>query len=126
MPLDPENKLEIIVNLSVANNAFVITSDIEPVPDMTFFDHIRIFSDHLTGWVEPKSDNSHKLDLTLTSNNYSIPKYVSCGGQWGEAHYWHFEFNNSIYHDVITILDNNNISYTEGSNTTPVHVRLKS
>ena len=40
MPLDPENKLEIIVNLSVANNAYVITSDIEPVPDMSFFDHI--------------------------------------------------------------------------------------
>ena len=63
MSVDPNNPLEITVDLSISDNDFVIVSDIEPVPDLSFFSEIRVFSDHFTGWIEPKSDNSHKLDL---------------------------------------------------------------
>ena len=103
MPIDPNNPLEITVDLSISNNDFVFVSDVEPVPDMSFFDEIRVFSDYLTGRVAPKSDDSHKLDLVYTANNESIPKYVSCGGQWAETQVWHFDFDSSRYNDVINI-----------------------
>ena len=57
MPIDPNNPLEITVDLSISNNDFVFVSDVEPVPDMSFFDEIRVFSDYLTGRVEPKSES---------------------------------------------------------------------
>ena len=111
MPIDPNNPLEITVDLSISDNDFVIVSDIEPVPDLSFFSEIRVFSDHFTGWIEPKSDNSHKLDLVYTANNESIPKYVSCGGQWAETQVWHFDFDSSRYNDVINILSDKNLTY---------------
>ena len=61
MSVDPNNPLEITVDLSISDNDFVIVSDIEPVPDLSFFSEIKVFSDHLTCYVEPKSDNSHKF-----------------------------------------------------------------
>ena len=131
MPVDPDNPLEITVDLSISNNDFVFVSDIEPVPDMSFFDEIRVFSDltgvttnYLTGRVEPKPDYSHKLDLVYTANNYSIPKYVSCGGLWTETQIWYFEFNSSIYNGVINILNEKNIAYIEITNN-PIFGQLE-
>ncbi len=131
MPIDPNNPLEITVDLSISNNDFVFVSDIEPVPDMSFFDEIRVFSDltgvttnYLTGRVEPKPDNSHKLDLVYTANNYSIPKYVSCGGLWTETQIWYFEFNSSIYNGVINILNEKNLVYIEITNN-PIFGQLE-
>jgi len=124
MPVDPDNPLEITVDLSISNNDFVFVSDIEPVPDMSFFDEIRVFSDYLAGRVEPKPDNSHKLDLVYTANNYSIPKYVSCGGQWTETQVWYFEFNSSIYNEVINTLNDKNLTYIEVSNN-PIFGQLE-
>ena len=123
MPVDPDNPLEITVDLSVSDNDFVITSDIEPVPDMSFFKEIRVFSDHLTGWIEPKSDNSHKLDLIYTANNESISKYVSCGGEWTETQVWHFDFDSSIYDGVLNILSDKNLTYLEIGND-PIYAIL--
>ena len=124
MPVDPDNPLEITVDLSISNNDFVFVSDVEPVPDMSFFDEIRVFSDYLTGRVAPKSDDSHKLDLVYTANNYSIPKYVSCGGLWTETQVWYFEFNSSIYNNVINILNDKNIVYIEITNN-PIFGQLE-
>ena len=124
MPIDPNNPLEITVDLSISNNDFVFVSDVEPVPDMSFFDEIRVFSDYLTGRVAPKSDDSHKLDLVYTANNYSIPKYVSCGGLWTETQVWYFEFNSSIYNNVINILNDKNIVYIEITNN-PIFGQLE-
>ena len=124
MPIDPNNPLEITVDLSISNNDFVFVSDVEPVPDMSFFDEIRVFSDYLTGRVEPKPDYSHKLDLVYTANNYSIPKYVSCGGRWTETQVWYFEFNSSIYNNVINILNDKNIVYIEITNN-PIFGQLE-
>ena len=124
MSVDPNNPLEITVDLSISNNDFVFVSDVEPVPDMSFFNEIRVFSDYLTGRVEPKLDNSHKLDLVYTANNYSIPKYVSCGGQWTETQVWYFEFDSSIYNEVINILNDKNIVYTEITNN-PIFGQLE-
>jgi len=116
MSVDPNNPLEITVDLSISDNDFVIVSDIEPVPDLSFFSEIKVFSDHLTCYVEPKSDNSHKLDLVYTANNESIPKYVSCGGQWAETQIWHFDFDSSIYDEVLNILSGKNLTYLEIGN----------
>ena len=120
MSVDPNNPLEIIVDLSISDNDFVIVSDVEPVPDLSFFDQIRVFTDHLTGWVEPKSDNSHKLDLKYTANNDSIPKYVSCGGQWAETQCWHFDFDPLIYNEVLNMLSDKSLTYLEIGNN-PAH-----
>jgi hypothetical protein len=116
MSVDPNNPLEITVNLSILDNDFVIVSDIKPVPDLSFFSEIRVFSDHLTCYVEPKSDNLHKLDLVYTANNYSIPKYVSPCGQWTETQMWHFDFDSSIYNEVLNILSGKNLIYLEIGN----------
>ena len=124
MSVDPNNPLEITVDLSISNNDFGIVSDVNPVPELSTFDQLRVFSDHLTGWVEPKSDNSHKLDLVYTANNYSIPKYVSCGGLWTETQVWYFEFNSSIYNNVINILNDKNIVYIEITNN-PIFGQLE-
>ena len=125
MSVDPNNPLEIIVDLSISDNDFVIVSDIEPVPDLSFFSEIRVFSEHFTCWVKPKSDDSHKLDLKYTANNQSIPKYVSCGGEWCETQIWHFNFDSSIYNDVINILSDKNLSYIEIGNTPSFFVLKK-
>jgi len=124
MTLNYDNDLEITVNLSISNNDFVIVSDVQPVPDLSIFSEIRVFTDHFTGWIEPKSDKSHKLELVNTANNYTLPKYVSCGGQWAETQVWHFDFDSSIYDDVINILNDKNLTYLEISNI-PAHVIIK-
>ena len=120
MSLTSESNIEIEATISITNNDFSYTCNVNPVPDLTTFDNVKVYYNFITCYDDIHSDLSHRnKDFTNTVTNSSLPKLISCAGEYTEGYVWYFNFSESSYSQVINILNDKGVNYTEISNTTP-------
>ena len=120
MSLTSESNIEIEATISITNNDFSYTCNVSPVPDLTTFDNVKVYYNFITCYDDIHSDMSHRTkDLTNTVTNSALPKLISCAGEYTEGYIWYFNFSESSYSQVINILNDKGVNYTEISNTTP-------
>ena len=110
MPLT-ESGIEIEATLTIVDNEFVLDCDIEPVPDLTDFHKIHLQTSSLICTFDPTTSGYVKNEYKHTANNSTLLSLVSCAGQWAEDYMWYFDFDESIYDQVKTLLEEKNIIY---------------
>ena len=110
MPLT-ESGIEIEATLTIVDNEFVLDCDIEPVPDLTDFHKIHLQTSSLICTFDPTTSGYVKNEYKHTANDSTLLSLVSCAGQWAEDYMWYFDFDESIYDQVKTLLDEKNIIY---------------
>ena len=120
MSLTPESNIEIEVSLTITDSDFTYTSNVSPIPDVSTFDNIKIYYNFITCFDEIKPDQSHRTkEYTNTVTNTKLPKLISCAGEFTESYIWYYNFDESIYSNVINILNSKGATYKEISNSTP-------
>lgn len=115
MPLT-ESGIEIEATLTIVDNDFVFTSDIEPVPSLSEFSEIHLQPSELICTFDPSIQGYERKTYYHTANNATLLSLVSCAGQWAEDYIWYFDFDEAIYTDVKTLLEAKSINYTLPNN----------
>ena len=114
MPLT-ESGIEIEATLTIVGtstgNEFAFDCDITPIPDLTEFHEIHLQTSDLICTFDPTTSGYVKKEYKHTANNTTLLSLVSCAGQWAEDYIWYFDFDESIYDQVKTLLDEKDITY---------------
>jgi hypothetical protein len=106
-----ESGIEIEATLTIVNNEFVLDCDIAPIPDLIEFHEINLQPSSLICSFDCTTDGFVKKKYNHTANNTTLPAMVSCAGQWAEDYIWYFDFDESIFDQVKTLLDEKSITY---------------
>jgi hypothetical protein len=106
-----ESGIEIEATLTIVDNEFVLDCDITPIPDLTEFHEIHLQQSSLICSFDPTTAGYVKKEYKHTANNTTMSSLVSCAGQWAEDYIWYFDFDESIFDQVKTLLDEKSITY---------------